>query len=207
MLLSLGGGISNVSLPDGENARTIAKQLWNLFGAGKGEDAGLRPFGNVALDGFDVGESIHLFPKIQYFPRRISTRLFGGNCFANTKIFLLDNEDHSTAHYSTFVSELRENMNTEKSRKYHISAAPQCPRPDASIPLTQCKEWISSSSNSTTILRAASAAPDSSKVSRPGVSIYQYRRKKQLQGQNCKLGCRAAQYRVAVVPAIWVGKS
>lgn len=26
-------------------------------------------------------------------------------------------------------------MNTDKSRKYYISAAPQCPRPDASIPL------------------------------------------------------------------------
>lgn len=26
-------------------------------------------------------------------------------------------------------------MNTDKSRKYYVSAAPQCPRPDASIPL------------------------------------------------------------------------
>lgn len=56
VLLSLGGGTSDVALPDDEYAKTVATQLWNLFGAGKGEDAGLRPFGNVTLDGFDIGE-------------------------------------------------------------------------------------------------------------------------------------------------------
>lgn len=55
VLLSLGGSLSNVSLPDDENAKAVAKQLWNLFGAGKGENPGLRPFGNVTLDGFDIG--------------------------------------------------------------------------------------------------------------------------------------------------------
>ena len=46
-----------------------------------------------------------------------------------------DNEDHSTAFYSSFVSSLRTAMNSDSSKKYYISAAPQCPRPDASIPL------------------------------------------------------------------------
>ncbi|KAL9046243.1 MAG: hypothetical protein Q9214_000870, partial [Letrouitia sp. 1 TL-2023] len=49
--------------------------------------------------------------------------------------FDVDNEDHSTAFYSAFVSALRQKMNSDTSRKYYISAAPQCPRPDASIPL------------------------------------------------------------------------
>ncbi|KAL8699024.1 MAG: hypothetical protein Q9201_006247 [Fulgogasparrea decipioides] len=49
--------------------------------------------------------------------------------------FDIDNEDHSTAFYSTFVSSLRSTMNADTSKKYYISAAPQCPRPDASIPL------------------------------------------------------------------------
>ncbi|KAL8692551.1 MAG: hypothetical protein Q9218_002444 [Villophora microphyllina] len=49
--------------------------------------------------------------------------------------FDIDNEDHSTAFYSTFVSSLRSTMNGDSSKKYYISAAPQCPRPDASIPL------------------------------------------------------------------------
>lgn len=55
VLLSLGGGISDVALPDDENAKKVAKQLWNVFGAGKSENPGLRPFGNVTLDGFDIG--------------------------------------------------------------------------------------------------------------------------------------------------------
>lgn len=46
-----------------------------------------------------------------------------------------DNEDHSTAYYSDFVSALRKTMNADSSKKYYISAAPQCPRPDESIPL------------------------------------------------------------------------
>ncbi|KAI4129725.1 MAG: hypothetical protein LQ338_002109 [Usnochroma carphineum] len=49
--------------------------------------------------------------------------------------FDVDNEDHSTAFYTTFVSSLRSTMNADPSKKYYISAAPQCPRPDASIPL------------------------------------------------------------------------
>ncbi|KAL8823640.1 MAG: hypothetical protein Q9191_005672 [Dirinaria sp. TL-2023a] len=51
--------------------------------------------------------------------------------------FDVDNEDHSTAHYETFVSALRTQLNSNPStgKKYYISAAPQCPRPDASIPL------------------------------------------------------------------------
>lgn len=49
--------------------------------------------------------------------------------------FDIDNEDHSTAHYSTFVSALRSAMDADSSKTYYISAAPQCPRPDASIPL------------------------------------------------------------------------
>ena len=65
VLLSLGGGISDVALPDDENAKMVAKQLWNLFGAGKGEDPGLRPFGNVTLDGFDIGE---FYPSICHQP-------------------------------------------------------------------------------------------------------------------------------------------
>lgn len=47
----------------------------------------------------------------------------------------LDNEDHSTAYYSTFIYALRSIINQYTARPYYISAAPQCPRPDASIPL------------------------------------------------------------------------
>ncbi|KAL8797026.1 MAG: hypothetical protein Q9195_000797 [Heterodermia aff. obscurata] len=100
ILLSLGGSLATSAFSSDDQASQFATTLWNLFGAGTGTDAGLRPFGDVVLDGFDV-----------------------------------DNEDHSTASYSTFVSALRTTMDADSSKKYYISAAPQCPRPDASIPL------------------------------------------------------------------------
>ena len=49
--------------------------------------------------------------------------------------FDVDNEDHSTDHYNTFVSALRKTFSGDKTKQYYISGAPQCPRPDASIPL------------------------------------------------------------------------
>ena len=61
--------------------------------------------------------------------------------FGDVKLdgFDVDNEDHSTTSYSTFVSALRKNLDSDTSKKYFISAAPQCPRPDASIPLDAMK--------------------------------------------------------------------
>jgi chitinase len=49
--------------------------------------------------------------------------------------FDLDNEDHSTEHYETFATALRERFTTDDSKTYYLSAAPQCPIPDESIPL------------------------------------------------------------------------
>ena len=49
--------------------------------------------------------------------------------------FDIDNEDHSTTYYSTFVTSLRSALNEDRSKTYYISSAPQCPRPDQSIPL------------------------------------------------------------------------
>ncbi|KAM0797505.1 CHIT30 chitinase [Usnea florida] len=70
--------------------------------------------------------------------------LFGGGMtdsdmrpFGNVTVdgFDVDNEDHSTDHYNTFVSALRSTFSGDKTKQYYISGAPQCPRPDASIPL------------------------------------------------------------------------
>ena len=70
--------------------------------------------------------------------------LFGGGMtdsdmrpFGKVKIdgFDVDNEDHSTKYYNTFVSALRKTFAGDKTKQYYISGAPQCPRPDASIPL------------------------------------------------------------------------
>ena len=56
VLLSLGGATAQSAFTDDNQATTFASTLWNLFGAGTGLDAGLRPFGKTTIDGFDVGE-------------------------------------------------------------------------------------------------------------------------------------------------------
>ena len=58
ILLSLGGATAQTAFTDDNQATTFASTLWNLFGAGTGLDAGLRPFGKTTIDGFDVGKFI-----------------------------------------------------------------------------------------------------------------------------------------------------
>ena len=100
ILLSLGGSTGITAFSSDDQATDFAATLWNLFGAGTAASHGLRPFGSVVLDGFDI-----------------------------------DNEDHSTDHYDVFAAALRNQTAADPTRRYYISAAPQCPRPDASIPL------------------------------------------------------------------------
>ncbi|KAM0706728.1 hypothetical protein Q7P35_006058 [Cladosporium inversicolor] len=101
VILSLGGNNSNTSFTSDTQATELASTLWDLFGAGGGLDADLRPFGTyIVVDGFDV-----------------------------------DNENRNTDHYETFAIALREQFDTDNSKIYYLSAAPQCPIPDESIPL------------------------------------------------------------------------
>ncbi|MCJ1257553.1 hypothetical protein MMC24_005379 [Lignoscripta atroalba] len=106
VLLSLGGGATDVTstFSSDQQATEFAAMLWNLFGGGTGVDIGLRPFGSVKLDGFDI-----------------------------------DNESHNPTSYITFTSALRSHFPSDPSKPYYISAAPQCPQPDASIPLDAMK--------------------------------------------------------------------
>ena len=57
VLLGIGGQAGNVSFADEDDAVRAAGVLWDVFGAGEGEGvvSGLRPFGNVTVDGFDIG--------------------------------------------------------------------------------------------------------------------------------------------------------
>ena len=58
VLLSLGGAIAQTAFTDDNQATAFASTLWDLFGAGTGLDAGLRPFGKTTIDGFDVGKFV-----------------------------------------------------------------------------------------------------------------------------------------------------
>lgn len=101
VLVSLGGYIANSSFTSDDEAEQFAQTLWNLFGAGTGDDPALRPFGSgVVVDGFDI-----------------------------------DNENHVTSYYDTFASVLRQQFASDSTKTYYLSAAPQCPMPDESIPL------------------------------------------------------------------------
>ncbi|KAK4555804.1 hypothetical protein LTR86_007024 [Recurvomyces mirabilis] len=50
--------------------------------------------------------------------------------------FDIDNEDHSAAHYQAFATALRAQFAKDEVKKYYLSAAPQCPIPDESIPMS-----------------------------------------------------------------------
>jgi chitinase len=45
----------------------------------------------------------------------------------------LDLENGRTAHYGAYVTRLRELMRTDPSRRYYVTAAPQCPFPDGAL--------------------------------------------------------------------------
>ena len=57
VFLSLGGWLAETTFNSDADAAALAGTLWNLFGAGTDLDPGLRPFGNVKIDGFDLGTS------------------------------------------------------------------------------------------------------------------------------------------------------
>lgn len=54
VLMSLGGADADVTLQSDDQGEQIADTLWNLFLGGT-DDADLRPFGDLKLDGFDLG--------------------------------------------------------------------------------------------------------------------------------------------------------
>jgi len=136
VLLSLGGSIATSAFSSDSQATQFASTLWNLFGAGTGLDAGLRPFGAVKVDGFDV-----------------------------------DNEDHSTTFYSTFVSALRKNSTPTPARNTTSPRRRSARAPTPRSRSTRCRAWISSSCSSTTMATATSDSPALRRVSRPGARI------------------------------------
>ncbi|KAK5994770.1 Endochitinase 3 [Cladobotryum mycophilum] len=81
--------------------------------------------------------------------------LFGGGTdhkelrpFGDIKLdgFDLDNESGNPTGYLAMVKRLKSHIQSDSSKKYYLTAAPQCPFPDASEPLDVCKEldyvWV-----------------------------------------------------------------
>ncbi|KAK0745311.1 hypothetical protein B0T21DRAFT_100775 [Apiosordaria backusii] len=113
VLLSIGGGGSQLQLRSETEAQQFANRLWQLFGpvtpvTTRGHEYvnGLRPFGTAVLDGFDLAKV-----------------------------------DESPAYWGTFAARLRANFLYDITKEYYLSAAPGCTAPDRSIPigyLAQC---------------------------------------------------------------------
>lgn len=55
VLLSLGGAVGSTAFSSTSQAQSFATKLWDLFGAGTGESSEMKPFGDVTVDGFDLG--------------------------------------------------------------------------------------------------------------------------------------------------------
>lgn len=55
ILIGIGGQNGNATFSSSAEAEQGANMLWNVFGGGNDLNTTLRPFGNVTVDGFDVG--------------------------------------------------------------------------------------------------------------------------------------------------------
>lgn len=67
VLLSIGGSTSSLSFSAASDASSFASILWQLFGPPGNIDIQLRPFGNVSIDGFDVGKSSEYPPRPEFY--------------------------------------------------------------------------------------------------------------------------------------------
>lgn len=55
VMLSLGGSVATSAFVSDLQASSFAIQLWNHFGAGTDYHPGFRPFGEIIIDGSDIG--------------------------------------------------------------------------------------------------------------------------------------------------------
>lgn len=55
VLIGIGGQNGRTAFSSPDEARKSAMMLWNIFGGGTRFDNDLRPFGNITIDGFDIG--------------------------------------------------------------------------------------------------------------------------------------------------------
>lgn len=117
ILLSLGGASGAYGFQNDQQASQFAKTLWNTFGGGGGQSGGSSS--NSSTNGTDT-----------------NTKASGGSRpFGDAVVdgFDLDIEGGGSTGYVKFIEELRRLYKTDSSRQYLITAAPQCPFPDATL--------------------------------------------------------------------------
>ncbi|KAI0760971.1 glycoside hydrolase [Trametes elegans] len=138
--LSLGGATGQVGFSSDSQAEGFADQVWNLFLGGESD---IRPFGNAVLDGVDLDIESGTPAHYAAFVKRIRSNagLTGLNAttFARNATARADSTTH--AGHATATNHHNDNEKnasaavdvTNKDKYYYITAAPQCPYPDAYI--------------------------------------------------------------------------
>ena len=63
VLLSVGGGGQSIIFDVESDASAFGSVLWDLFGPPGNVDINLRPFGDVSVDGFDIGKALATFTE------------------------------------------------------------------------------------------------------------------------------------------------
>jgi chitinase len=125
VFLSLGGSAGDLSMSSDAQAVQAANTLWNLFLGGTDPAVTpLRPYGNVVLDGIDIGKP---------------HRCLRGLRQANGRT---DNEGSSGATYLPTLARTLRQLMSVANKPYYLSAAPQCPRPDVSVPIASLLPYI-----------------------------------------------------------------
>lgn len=131
------------NLPPNAEVSSKASGLQNCTTLGKQVQTCQNIYGKkifVSLGGYTASSSFPSSAKAHQFATNL-WNLFGGGTAspglrplgpAVVDGFDIDNEDHSTAYWMEFATALKSFYTQDKSKRYYLSAAPQCPRPDAS---------------------------------------------------------------------------
>jgi len=122
VILSLGGAAGAYGFSDDAEAKDFAHMIWNLF---LGGSSATRPLDGATLDGVDL-EYVDMLLK-----HELTSVTLEENSRSN-KIFLFSRvsiEGGSSVGYPAFIAELRSLFATDTSKRYYITAAPQCPFP------------------------------------------------------------------------------
>lgn len=99
----------------------------------------------VSLGGYYAASSFSSTLQAKQFATTMWNLFGGGTATPNLRPFGpgvvvdgfdIDNEDRTTSYWFAFATALKAHYAQNPKRKYYLAAAPQCPRPDASIPIS-----------------------------------------------------------------------
>lgn len=125
VLLSIGGGTGNYGLSSASDARNVSIYLWDNFLGGGSGGSSSRPLGGAQLDGIDFDIDTG---RDDYYDD-LAKNLF---MQYNSTVFQESGGSADQVGVTAGGGFSKSNATGEK-KKYMLTAAPQCPYPDASL--------------------------------------------------------------------------